>query len=401
MKPDAPLVSVGVPVFNGDRHLTETLESLLRQDLGDFELIISDNASTDTTPAICQDYAKRDRRVRYDRNPTNLGAAANYNRLVELARGTYFKWAPHDDVYAPSFLRECVEELRAADDAVLCYPQTSLIDEDGNPLGQHQEWHDARSASPVERLRQLLQDSDSWCNSILGVIRLDTLRQTRLIGSFGGSDHVLLAELVLRGAFHEIPRPLLFRRVYGGQSPSLQNNSTPEEVAAWFDPARGRRAVMPRTTLLWEHVRAIKRAPLTRRERWACYGLLRTTPFEENWGPALLLGEARRVIRRTVWETHLLGALRRARRQYLPHRLWAMLSGLKRREWRRVLLALAPPTPATHAALLQFVASCLSQRTDRESREVLGEWLSSEREAQRAAAAWALGQDYTAAHAGM
>src|SRR5688572_28337892 len=93
----APLVSIGLPVYNGERFLSEALDSLLGQTLADFELIVSDNASTDRTAEICLAYAARDARVRYVRQQTNIGAIRNWNFVARQARGQYFKWASAND----------------------------------------------------------------------------------------------------------------------------------------------------------------------------------------------------------------------------------------------------------------------------------------------------------------
>jgi glycosyltransferase involved in cell wall biosynthesis len=99
-----PKVSIGVPVFNGENYLAQALESILAQDFADFEVIISDNCSTDKTPEICTSFAKRDSRVKYFRNDSNIGASPNYNRTFELSRGEYFKWCAHDDRCGRAFL---------------------------------------------------------------------------------------------------------------------------------------------------------------------------------------------------------------------------------------------------------------------------------------------------------
>src|SRR4051794_35048945 len=104
-----PQVSIGLPVFNGERYLASALDCLINQDFDDFELIISDNASTDATESICRDYAEKDKRIRYFRNEANIGATQNYNRVFELASGEYFKWASHDDECHPSLIRRCLE----------------------------------------------------------------------------------------------------------------------------------------------------------------------------------------------------------------------------------------------------------------------------------------------------
>src|SRR5919112_5909956 len=102
-----PRVTIGLPVYNGERFLEQALDGLLAQTFTDFELIISDNASTDRTPEICQAYAARDSRIRYVRQPENIGAGPNHNILVPMARGEYFKWASHDDLYDPDLVAKC------------------------------------------------------------------------------------------------------------------------------------------------------------------------------------------------------------------------------------------------------------------------------------------------------
>src|SRR5262249_60446249 len=109
--------SVGLPVFNGESYLESAITSVLGQTFEDFELIICDNASTDRTAEICNDYAARDSRIRYFRNPRNLGAAPNYNLAFSQARGRYFKWLAHDDRMRPSFLAKTVRVLDDRTDA--------------------------------------------------------------------------------------------------------------------------------------------------------------------------------------------------------------------------------------------------------------------------------------------
>ena len=114
-----PRVSIGLPVFNGERYLVSTIDSILAQRFTDFELIVSDNASTDRTGEICRDYAHRDPRVRYFRNERNLGVGPNYDGCFHRARGTYFKWASNDDLLAPTYLLKAVASLVSSPDAEL------------------------------------------------------------------------------------------------------------------------------------------------------------------------------------------------------------------------------------------------------------------------------------------
>src|SRR5215510_10355296 len=118
------LLSVGLAVYNGEEFLDEAIRSILAQTLTNFELIISDNASTDRTSEICQKYVRIDPRIRYHRNEANIGGANNENQTFRMARGKYFRWAAHDDVLAPTLLARCVEVLEERPDAVLCYPAT-------------------------------------------------------------------------------------------------------------------------------------------------------------------------------------------------------------------------------------------------------------------------------------
>src|ERR1700722_6330272 len=122
----APRLSIGLPVYNGENYLAETLDSLLGQSYENFELIISDNASTDGTAGICRSYMKQDSRIRYICQPRNIGLAPNHNFLVGEARGELFKWADHDDLCARDLLASCVDALDEYPDVVLAYSLTAL-----------------------------------------------------------------------------------------------------------------------------------------------------------------------------------------------------------------------------------------------------------------------------------
>ncbi len=118
---EAPLVTVGIPVFNGEKYLREAIESVLAQEGVSFELVLADNASTDGTRDICREYAKRDARVRYHRSGENVGLNRNFKRAVKLAQGSYFTWLAHDDsLGCPRYLAEHVRYLEAHPDVMLC-----------------------------------------------------------------------------------------------------------------------------------------------------------------------------------------------------------------------------------------------------------------------------------------
>lgn len=258
-----PLVTVGLPVYNGEPYVASAIESVLAQELTDLELVISDNGSTDGTPEICSHYAADDDRVTYRRCGQNNGAAWNYNQVAKAARGRYFKWATHDDLIDPSFLTRCVEVLDAHPEVSLCHTRVVDIDADGRSLGMRPSVRIARGPDPHRRVRRLLLEPTA-CFEILGVTRSDQLLTTRLIGPYTSSDRTLLLELALLGEFHEIDEPLAFHRDHATSSTNRYNA---RERNAWFDPQRASSVSFPSWRLMGEYGRAVGAAPLGRLER--------------------------------------------------------------------------------------------------------------------------------------
>jgi glycosyltransferase involved in cell wall biosynthesis len=266
----APKVSVGLPVYNGANFIRESIQSILQQDFRDFELIITDNASTDATEAICREIAEGDPRVRYYRNEANIGAAGNYNKVVELARGEYFKWAAHDDECHPAMLRRCVEILdQAPSSVVMVYPLAELIDENGKRLEAPLDRIESRDARPHRRLVRLLWTLN-MCDPVFGLIRMEPLRETQLIGAFFGADYVLLGELLMLGQIWEIDEILFRLRAHAKRS--MKANASARDRAAWYDPAAlKKRLVLPNwERMVLELLKSALRAPLSPAERVKC-----------------------------------------------------------------------------------------------------------------------------------
>src|SRR5207237_806080 len=229
-----PRVSIGLPVFNGERFLPAAIDSLLKQTYSDFELVISDNGSTDGTETICKHYAAKDGRVRYYRSHRNRGSVWNFNRVFTLAQAEYFKWAASDDVCAPEYVGACVEVLDSEASVVLCYSDTILIDERGRQIGRYTDrCTEAGSSIPHERFRELIRNL-GLSNPLFGVIRAKALRKTPVIANYIGSDIVMLAEIALLGRFYKIPSDLFFRRDHPQKSDRA--NPTLEELAVWYRP---------------------------------------------------------------------------------------------------------------------------------------------------------------------
>jgi glycosyltransferase involved in cell wall biosynthesis len=267
----APSLTIGLPVYNGERYLAEALDALLAQMYTDFELIISDNASTDGTADICRSYVERDKRIRYIRQPVNVGAGPNHNLLVPEARGRYFKWASHDDLYAPELLRACVEALEAHPDVVLAHAWDAFIDEDGDVIRPVPYRLDTADPRPPVRLRSLLYVPGG--NDFYGVIRTDVLRRIAPHDSYHNADRTFVASLALEGPFHQVPQILYFRRDH----PSRAERSGSRRIrAANLDPRRSDRLRHPMVRLYVEYIvgflTVIRRAPLSRADRYRCYG---------------------------------------------------------------------------------------------------------------------------------
>ena len=209
---EAPRVSVGMPIYNSERWVGEAIGSILAQTFRDFVLVICDNASTDGTHAICERFARQDPRVRYHRNPQNIGLFKNYDRVFGLCSSRYFKWAASGDVCRPEFLERCVAALDSRPDVVLAYPRAALFDEGIESAEPYEDGLDLQDERPSDRLAKLLARI-GLNNIINGVIRSDALRRTALNKSYVSSDISLVAELSLQGKFAEIPERLFLRRM--------------------------------------------------------------------------------------------------------------------------------------------------------------------------------------------
>lgn len=263
-----PRVSIGLPIYNGEPFLRQALDSLLSQTYTDFELVISDNASTDRTAKICAAYTARDSRVHYHRNAQNIGVDRNFNRTVELSEGEYFRWAAADDLCAPTLLERCVEILDARQDVVLCYPKSRYIDDQGGFLRDYEDNLHIELPQPHKRFASYLRNID-MCNAVFGLIRSSVLRQTKLYGSYSDSDIVYLGELALYGSFYELPEVLFFRRMHPGIA--VRKYPSAHERMVMSEPALGDKLSFPHWKVFGGFLSAIHRAPLSWTERLLCY----------------------------------------------------------------------------------------------------------------------------------
>lgn len=264
-----PPVSICLPVYNGERYLHEVLSSIRTQTFDDYELIISDNASTDRTQEICVASSRSDPRVKYFRANANHGLAWNWNRAFELATGVYLVWICHDDRMEPDYIRQCVEVLAADKETILCFTNHHYIDAEGTVI-EHVNLPDTGAAdTPSERFQQVLYNAR--CDPVYGLMKTEFLRRTRLHGGYADSDRVLLAEMGLQGRFRKIPQYLLSRRIHPLQATAETDRW---ERTLIFDPGKTGTLVCPWWREFFGFVGAIRRAPISREERFKAYKYL-------------------------------------------------------------------------------------------------------------------------------
>ena len=226
------MLTIGLPVFNGEPFVTEAIDSLLAQTHRDFLLVIADNCSTDGTQEIAVDYERRDPRVTYLRRDENIGAPANYNALAVDATTPFFKWAAADDIHAPTFLERCLTILEEDTSAIGAYTRAVRINERSEVIGS--ETYRLRTDSPEAHVRfRGITAKPHSCFSIFGVYRTDVLQNTRLIRERGAGDRILLAELALRGRTVEHPAYLLSRRVHEDSFSSGSKTGHNDPVRFW------------------------------------------------------------------------------------------------------------------------------------------------------------------------
>ena len=279
-----PLISVGLAVYNGEKYLSSVLELISSQTFDNFEIVISDNASTDGTSDICMQFSRSDRRFIYHRNTTNIGANNNFNQAFSLGRGKYSIWASHDDVFEHSHFEKCLQVLEADANVVLCQSDTLPIDADGLNLPYDPkldayvgngftlppfETYLAEHQNVVHRFADLLKRSN--CSYEFGMIRRDVLARTGLMRDFFGSGEVMLIELALQGRFSMVNEKLFRKRFHQSASffvAELERNR-------WLNPTMADYAAQRRFRFTRAYLEAIRDArSLSQWERTRCLALV-------------------------------------------------------------------------------------------------------------------------------
>lgn len=378
MPEGTPRISIGLPVFNGADHIREAIGSVLTQTFADFELIISDNASTDGTGKIVRSLAAGDRRIRYQRVEENRGAAWNFNHVFALSRGEYFKWFAHDDVLAPKYLERCVAVMDdSPDSVVLCFPDRIVMTHEGTVIGKDMAVRWFEAAPPYDRIgfiRSLFIPDRRFPELVFGVTRRDALRRTGAIGAFNLADLVLVTELRLLGEFYGLGEPLFFNRLHRETGTFQRERRTVRGEAGWYHPEHRKKILWPRSRIAWERLKAIFHSEKTVAEKlWFASGVI-VAHVVTGIGRSV----ARPIARMHgsfwgMWETLTRRAAHRSGGQYVARRLWVLLSGVRHGDWERVRCAVATPSRKTEARLQDFVDEGLSRRRSRDQRTTGGE----------------------------
>lgn len=227
-------ISIGMPVYNGEKYIREALDSLLDQSFSDFELIISDNASSDSTQAICLKYVDRDLRVRYIRQSSNIGAAANFKFVLNQCIGTYFMWAAYDDKWSREWLEKAHDAIRESG-VSMAFGQIVHVDSAGevmkHPANGVSFGYAYGANSLLRRIRfYLAYEGMGKANCIY------SLYDRRLLGPLNDMwseiisgdrlyDYTMVYECLKYGNLKQVEKVTLSKRVHGESEGSGQQGS--------------------------------------------------------------------------------------------------------------------------------------------------------------------------------
>ncbi len=231
-----PRLTIGVPVYNGEDYIAEAITSHLEQDFTDFELIVSDNCSDDSTPEIVKEFVEADSRVTYSRNTENVGGPANFNRLFRLGQGELFRWAAADDRIEPGYLSKVIAMMDDDPAVAIGHSEALLIDPTSEPMLKMDRGYLGgdgfleairltpppgderfRSSKPHNRIDAVINNNHRNFY-IFGIMRRNLMMQTRLHGLFYGGDRTLLVEMAMRGTFRKVPEQLFASRSHAKNS---------------------------------------------------------------------------------------------------------------------------------------------------------------------------------------
>jgi len=208
-----PLVSIGIPVYNGERCIRQALDALRAQTYENLELVISDNASTDTTGEICREYQAKDRRIKYFRNPVNVGLYENFRRVVTLSTGEYFMWAAADDLKPPRAVEHCVQAMLRNKRAVTAHGSILIRTADGKESAEYPNEIPLADPSAAVRIRNFTYGLRHH-GMLFCLHKRVALLQARL-GNHIGQDYLLCLQMCLLGPIEYTPVPVIIYQERG------------------------------------------------------------------------------------------------------------------------------------------------------------------------------------------
>lgn len=289
-----PLVTIGIPVFNGAPSVGRAIESALNQTYGNLRVLVSDNASTDETLAICRDLEKSAQNLRIITQSHNLGATKNFNRVFTESQGPFFKWMGHDDILEPHAIESAVGRLLSNPSLSIVHWLERIVDDEGRVLREYtpDQGFTIDASDPAGRFRQMLH----WRrfgfggDPIYGLIRRSALARTRLLTNLLNPNFLLMEELACVGGFETIPEVLAVRR-YNDE------RVTAQRLLKWLDPNATNR--FPHFRRFREHVSiGLQSAPHS------------SLDYAKTWGALAVYGLRPQELKGFAWD--LRQALRRS-----------------------------------------------------------------------------------------
>ena len=290
-----PKTIVGLPVYNGQKYIAAAIESHLAQSFGDFDLVISDNGSTDSTPEICARYANKDPRIKLLRSAENRGILWNHRRVMESISSTtrYFRWAGADDVLESGLLQAMVDVLEARSDVEAVMPATKNIGEEGEIIGSMDRTLEMQSSDVLERAFKVLTASYQHVVAY-GLLRAPSLRAMRTGPNYIGWDPIFIWELALRGKVHQLTEPALLRRFHKG---SISRVKTVKEMKKWVEPNAQAGMNFPHWTWEYERLRSLFSCSLSVRDKLRLSSLVAKSMF---WQRSQLTRDIKQTARRAL-----------------------------------------------------------------------------------------------------
>jgi glycosyltransferase involved in cell wall biosynthesis len=232
-------VSIGMPVYNGADFISQAIDSLLAQTHQDFELIISDNGSTDDTKEICLSRAVKDSRIKFSQNETNLGGLKNFTKVLDLATADYFMWAAHDDVWEPEYIKTLVAIMENDPEVIIAFVMFDAIDELNQMLVEYPTILAIPNDDLYQRLANYIQQHERLgkANPFYSLMRRECTKQAfatayRFLESgVWASDMLFIFQMLILGKFTVAPQKLFHKRIISNNP----NASAPEDWQSYFN----------------------------------------------------------------------------------------------------------------------------------------------------------------------